>query len=287
VEVRFTGDPRVFADLASDFTRVDPFSTNVIGVHTSSRIAGLRPKGPDDLWAVAIDDGRVVGAAMHTPPYNLFISRTTPEAASRLARDIWDLGRRVPGVNGESTAASAFAEQWTALSGDKASVDVNMRMYRLGQLRSPTGVSGSGRAAGKSDVDVVRKWFAAFQAEAVPHQPVASVARLAELRLTANEITLWMDGDEPVSLAGCSAAANGVARVGPVYTPPAHRRRGYAAAVTAYATATALETGATQVVLYTDADNPTSNSVYRSIGYEVDHDATERRLVHPGNGAGE
>jgi predicted GNAT family acetyltransferase len=283
MDIRFTGDPGVFADWARDFTQADPFSTNVIGVNTSARTAGTRPMGAEDLWAVVTHGGSVVGAAMHTPPYNLFVSRMTPEAAARLARAIWELGRPLPGVNGEMTAVSAFAGQWAALSGVKAPVDVNMRLYRLDRLRPPPSVTGSARAAAKKDVEMVKKWFAAFQAEALRHQPAA--AGRAELRLAANEITLWVDGGEPVSLAACSAAANGVARAGPVYTPRIHRRHGYAAAVTAAATATALERGATDVVLYTDVDNPTSNSVYRSIGYVVDHEATERRFASPGSGS--
>ncbi|NEA23957.1 GNAT family N-acetyltransferase, partial [Actinomadura bangladeshensis] len=51
------------------------------------------------------------------------------------------------------------------------------------------------------------------------------------------------------------------------YTPAEHRRRGYGAAVTAAATTGALDAGADDVVLFTDLANPTSNGVYRRIGY--------------------
>jgi len=56
-------------------------------------------------------------------------------------------------------------------------------------------------------------------------------------------------------------------RVGPVYTPPRHRRRGYGAAVTAAVTRAALDAGEAAVVLFTDLANPTSNSVYQRLGY--------------------
>ena len=58
-----------------------------------------------------------------------------------------------------------------------------------------------------------------------------------------------------------------MSRVGPVYTPPEQRRRGYAGAVTAAVTAAFYAAGAERVVLYTDAANPTSNAVYERIGY--------------------
>lgn len=60
-----------------------------------------------------------------------------------------------------------------------------------------------------------------------------------------------------------------------MYTPPEHRRRGYGAAITAVLTASALEAGATEVVLFTDLANPTSNGVYRRIGFR----AVSERLV--------
>jgi predicted GNAT family acetyltransferase len=52
-----------------------------------------------------------------------------------------------------------------------------------------------------------------------------------------------------------------------VYTPSEHRRRGYGAAVTAAATRDAQDAGASEVVLFTDLANPTSNGVYLRLGY--------------------
>jgi predicted GNAT family acetyltransferase len=151
-------------------------------------------------------------------------------------------------------------------------------MYRLGQLRHPTGVPGRARLAGSDDVGIVTEWLVAFQAEAQRQGQSQDAASIADRRTQAGEVTLWAQAEKPVSMAACSRPAHGVARVGPVYTPPAHRRHGFGAAVTAAATARALESGATYVVLYTDLANPTSNSVYQSIGYLADHDAVERRF---------
>jgi predicted GNAT family acetyltransferase len=58
----------------------------------------------------------------------------------------------------------------------------------------------------------------------------------------------------------------GVARIGPVYTPPALRGRGYGSAATAAATRDVLEEAAVPV-LYTDLANPTSNKIYQQLGY--------------------
>jgi len=279
VDIRFSDDPGAFATLAAEFMKADPFSTNVIGVHSSGVVAGLRPRGPQDIWAVMLEQKRVIGVAMQTPPYNLFVSRMPAEAAHRLADAIDGVERAIPGVSGETTAVSAFLDRWAELCGEVPSGEVAMRMYRLGRLRHPSGVVGEARPAGRDDAGVIRDWFAAFQAEAQRDGPAHDAASIADRRIAAGEVTLWARAGEPVSMAACSPPACGVARVGPVYTPPAHRRHGFGAAVTAGATAQALEKGAVHVVLYTDLANPTSNSVYRSIGYLADHDAVERRFA--------
>ena len=90
-------------------------------------------------------------------------------------------------------------------------------------------------------------------------------------------IWLWEAQDAtPVSLAGRTATAIGVARVAPVYTPPEARRRGYGAAITAACTADALQRDAEHVVLFTDLANPTSNSIYQRIGFRP---VADRRVV--------
>lgn len=88
--------------------------------------------------------------------------------------------------------------------------------------------------------------------------------------------TLWEAGGEPVAMAGVSRRIAGTVRVTAVYTPPEHRGRGYAAAVTAEVSRTAREAGAREVLLFTDLANPTSNGVYLRIGYEA---VSDRLLI--------
>ena len=86
---------------------------------------------------------------------------------------------------------------------------------------------------------------------------------------------LWHDPTGVVvSLAGRNPTLAGVARLGPVYTPPQHRRRGYGTAITAACTRDALRGGAHHVVLFTDLANPTSNALYQRLGYRPVSDRT-------------
>lgn len=80
-------------------------------------------------------------------------------------------------------------------------------------------------------------------------------------------------------MGGVTRTVAGVARVGPVYTPPDHRRLGYGAAVTVAVSQAALEAGADQLVLFTDLANPTSNALYPRLGYRPVRDSVVLRFT--------
>ncbi len=130
-----------------------------------------------------------------------------------------------------------------------------------------------------ADRDLVLDWSLAFSADA--RTPTRGVARAIEHRLhrRGGGYVLWCLDGEPVSLAGMGRPSYGVARIGPVYTPPAWRRRGFGAAVTAAASSRLLQTGARDVVLFTDLGNPTSNKIYQQIGFRPVRDFVEVRLA--------
>jgi predicted GNAT family acetyltransferase len=53
-----------------------------------------------------------------------------------------------------------------------------------------------------------------------------------------------------------------------VYTPPEKRNRGYASSLVAALSQHLLDGGRKFCFLYTDLANPTSNKIYRALGYE-------------------
>jgi predicted GNAT family acetyltransferase len=191
-------------------------------------------------------------------------------------------GRDLPGVRGEAGSVAEFVAAWRHRVGGGSELAMRMRMYRLGRLVRPATVSGSARIAGARERDLLVDWVERFQLEAHAERPSQAPRLMVDQRLSEGQAWIWWDRGRPVSFAGRSAAVGGVARVGPVYTPPDCRRHGYSSAVTAAATEAALRAGAEHVVLYTDLANPTANAIYPAIGYLPDHDAEEWRLVSPG-----
>jgi predicted GNAT family acetyltransferase len=68
-------------------------------------------------------------------------------------------------------------------------------------------------------------------------------------------------------MAGWAARTSRAVRVNYVYTPPAERRKGYAAACVAALSKKLLDEGSETCLLFADAGNATSNGVYRRLGY--------------------
>lgn len=140
------------------------------------------------------------------------------------------------------------------------------RLFRLDELVEPRGVAGRARRAATPDLDYLADWYRDFQAEALGHVSPAQDEALSRA-VQSGECWLWLDRRaEPRSLAVRRPAVNGVARIGPVYTPPRFRGHGYGSAVTAAATRDVLAEGAV-ACLFTDLGNPTSNKIYQALGY--------------------
>jgi hypothetical protein len=145
------------------------------------------------------------------------------------------------------------------------------RIYRTTTARAPSEVPGRARPYAEPDRELVLAWVDAFSEEALQGRAVPLESeRWLDRRLAdpEGEILLWEDAGEPVSLAAAGNATPNGLRVGPVYTPPESRRRGYAEAVTATLTRRAMERGHRFCFLFTDLGNPTSNAIYQRIGYE-------------------
>ncbi|MFE3451487.1 GNAT family N-acetyltransferase [Nonomuraea sp. NPDC059194] len=257
----FSPDAAGFAEQAEAFLRTDP-AVNTVPLTV---LAGLRDGMPgvdDSCFGWWSEYGEVTGAVFHTPPRPFYVARMPLAAVPSLVEELRARGMKTPEIAGPVELVDAFL----AASGATAARRRPERLYRLGTLAVPE-VPGKGRRADMGDFPLVVNWFDAFVAE-VSLGPDGDMAERAQRRIARGDIVLWEDGDAPVALAGISPEAAGMCRIGPVYTSPSSRRRGYGAAVTAYASQVALADRCTMAVLFTDLDNPTSNSVYQSIGYE-------------------
>jgi predicted GNAT family acetyltransferase len=133
-------------------------------------------------------------------------------------------------------------------------------------VRPPRPVSGTLLVGSAQHADLVTTWIEDFSNES--GVPTTRARALAEERITRGELFLWDDHGIPCSMAAWSGSTPNGVRIGYVYTPPRLRGRGYASACVAQASQRALDLGFRFCFLFTDLNNPTSNSIYQQIGYE-------------------
>ena len=216
------------------------------------------------------EGGEVRGVFYRLPSRGVCPTPLSADRADRLADRLSEAGQTLPFVSGERATATAFAEAWQRHTGAAAKLTTHIRLYRLGALTPPERPP-SGRVSRRRDHGQVVDWCRRFCVE-VGEQPsieLIDAGRWVESRFADRHFTFWESPDgAPASMAAVTGMVAGMVRVDPVYTPAHLRGRGYAGAVTVEVSRAALDAGATDVVLFADPGNPTSNALYRRIGYE-------------------
>ena len=227
---------------------------------------------PPPLFAYGTDpSGEVVWGALRTPPWPMLAGglepdlELEPEAAGGLLALWLAEDPHLPGVSGQPCPARAIARGWSANTGRPTRCRISMAMHALDGVRDPPRpASGQLRVAGPGDRPLLLDWWRGFVRDSgvIEADPAAAV----DARLYQRGLLVWEDG-APVSMVGITRPVAGVVRLGPVYTPEAARRRGYAGTAVAAVSRRALAAGARTCILFTDLANPTSNKIYAEVGY--------------------
>jgi predicted GNAT family acetyltransferase len=264
VEVRLHSSVDEFREIAEPLYRGEAVAHTI---ELTLLRAGVFPD--DSLLLTVWDDGAPAGAVLQTPPYPLACNGIPVNAMDSVVAQLVGLRPGLTGVRGARSRAIAFADAWRAITGRSGTMSTEERLYRLGTLRAPTGVSGAPRDAADEDRGQLVEWVELFFQETFSQRDEATGERFVD---TANQVgdrfVLWDVDGTPVSMAMLRAPAAGVSRIGPVFTPRDRRGHGYGSAVTAAAADLAHRSGTAEVVLFADLANPVSNAIYQRIGFE-------------------
>jgi uncharacterized protein len=214
--------------------------------------------------AMVESDGEILATAIRTPPHKLLLSKANDlRSLTFIAQDLHQ--EPLPGVSGLVPEVEKFLQSWQGLTGQSYRLVTEMRIHQLTALQSLITASGHLRLVTEKDRTLLLKWLPAFYAE-TGLEVVEDIDRIVTNQLKTQNTYLWED-NTPVSLAGGRKFTATASRIGPVYTPPTHRRKGYATACVAALSQKLLDEGSDRCFLLTDLANPTSNHIYREIGY--------------------
>ncbi len=267
MRVDVTGDPAAFRELVFDFLLREPVRNTAILTQVQARATSAVVDPEPGVYVAVVDDGgEVVGAATHVRAWNqgTYLGELREDLVPAVADAFAKHAPDTPKIEVAPHGAPAVIRRWKAMLGTDLRQTVHKRLYRLGELRTPD-VPGSARPAVPAEIDLLAGWVIDFNLEVgeVPRRDTVYVTT----EIAAGLLWVWEHDGEVVSLAGCQWGTPGAPRVGPVYTPPEHRRHGYGSALTAHVSRLML-TEHEVICLYADLANLTSNRVYLALGYE-------------------
>lgn len=221
---------------------------------------------PATLLVTIESDGYVVGCAFRTPPYKLGLTRMPLKGIPPLVDVVTETYDGLPGVLGPREEARYFSRIWCGPRALSFRPAMDQRIYMLDQLMEPDlWPDGVMRPAHEADKPLILDWLRRFFEET--YMPVRNAQDVTDRLVPDGSMFLWDVDGTAVSMAGVTGRTPNGVRIGFVYTPVEERQKGYGTAITAALTKSVLDTGKKFCFLFTDASNPTSNSIYRALGY--------------------
>jgi GNAT superfamily N-acetyltransferase len=250
VDIRLLDDPDAFLDEAGPLLLADEARHNLLLgiVGTIHSAPGLYAE--QRFWVVT-DGDDVVAAALRTPPYNLVLARPRDDAA--LEALVAGIEEELPGVVAAHPEVDEFTRLWSRAHEIEPRVLRDQGICALQRVQPVPATPGTSRAATREDEALLLDWMVAFGLEVLHENDPGG-------------FVFWEDGGNVVSVSGWGGPTPNGIRIGPVYTPPERRGRGYATALVAELSQNLLDGGRSFCFLFTDLANPTSNAIYERIG---------------------
>ncbi|MFF3264545.1 GNAT family N-acetyltransferase [Streptomyces sp. NPDC002932] len=270
---QLTEDVTDFLARAGNFLRSRPalHNTPLTDIEKLRTCAAKAHGGQATVFGRLEAGGEIRAIFYRAPTGRLTLTPLSAAQAVTLVGHLAGLGHYLSSVVADHDTAVAFAEAWRQRTGAATASFWRTHLYRLGTLTAPQPQpQGRGRRVGEDEHENVVRWCREFCVDASESVSIAAIDAdsWADTRFADKDFTFWEASDAaPVSMAGSTSAVGGMVRVDPVYTPAPFRGRGYAGAVTVEVSRAALAAGATDVVLFADPANPTSNALYQRIGY--------------------
>src|SRR6202451_718918 len=272
LKVLFSEDPGFLIRRADKFLSSEPVLHNLTLSILHSRVA----EGDPGRYWIALHGEEPVGVVVQSPlEYPATLTPLETRALLAMVDAIAEAEVSLAGVNGDAATAARFAGQWSERRKSAATPFQGTRLYELLELGEVPPTVGHLRQAGPRDRRLMIVWTRAFQDEI--GESANDTERRVDRALAAGQIWLWDQNEETTSMAVGREPAQGVVRLSGVYTPPEKRKHGYAAACV-HALSKQLLEHEHRCILYTDLGNPTSNSIYRRIGYKAVAEALRYRF---------
>jgi hypothetical protein len=241
------------------------------------------PAAYEDPFFATVSDhaGEICLAAVMTPPHNLILAGDSSAEGSYpiLIEYFKSQCVHIPGVTALAEIADGFTWAWVQGVKERVIPGKQLRVYELREVHMSDPPLGTFQMACPADIPSIAQWIQAFEQEALGEFHNVDIDR-AEKLVTKGQVFTWVVDGKLVSMAMKTRPIAHSTSVTGVYTPPEHRRQGYASALVANLSQYLLNEGNLFVNLFTDLDNPTTNKIYQAVGYHPVCDFRNYRFVN-------
>ncbi|MET1014502.1 MAG: GNAT family N-acetyltransferase [Paenisporosarcina sp.] len=236
------------------------------------------------FMASIIEDGKLLGLLQMTPPHplNLIVMEELDKGRviDFVVDELFTRNIPVPSVVGMKSVILTFAEKWKMKTDKDSKILMDQGLYRLDQvIESLQMTTGSWRYSCIEDSPLIEQWYQDFENDTgITKTPIAQIKERVVQFIKDNEVFLWENQGQVVSMMKKSRPSEHGVTVSFVFTPKEQRKKGYARTMVA-AGSKELLNSFNFCVLYTDMLNPTSNKIYQEIGYRKIADSIHLEFI--------
>lgn len=195
------------------------------------------------------------------------VSGTTKDVQyiKSLADYYLDNNIELTGVVGEGLYSTEFSNFY----GKRQTGESILIVHKLTSVNSLPLTTGKLEKANANDIDSIAEWTVSFERDAktFPIKTKEQALETTQARIASGNLFKWVDEGEIVSIAAIVRKTRHLGIVGLVYTPDESRGKGYATSCVQKVSEHILQNGFKYCGLFTDKSNPTSNHIYKKIGY--------------------
>ncbi|WP_342505527.1 GNAT family N-acetyltransferase [Sporosarcina sp. FSL K6-2383] len=280
---------RQYADVHDFALQAEPILTEKEDVYSLffGVLQAIKAGRYDNPFMATIEeDGKVLALMQMTPPHplNLIIvdEKRIEGIVDVLIKKLVEFRIEMSSVISLKAWAYRFAEKWEVKTGTVHKLLMDQGLYRLDKVNKALQQSpGKWRLADERDSPLIEGWFTIFEEDTgLPITSLEEVKKRVSLFISEQEVFLWEHDGKVVSMMKKARPTEHGVTVSFVFTPHEERKKGYARSMVA-ACSTELLRNYNFCVLYTDLMNPTSNKIYREIGYNRIADSVQLGFVMP------
>ena len=200
---------------------------------------------------------------------DIILSAMSVSQAEQLMATLWAQMIPLRLAQGPAEATVAFSRLWSEASGHANQHLMDQGLYELRSVEMPDAAGGRLIRAQDQHRNILRALVEGF-VSCFPEQPMTpeKITKRVDRFLREERAFLWQTIDRDcVSLAAVVRESPNASSISWVYTPPEHRQQGHAARLVAALSQAQIDAGKIACNLHTDLANPTSNGIYKRIGF--------------------